>query len=720
MNKIFHFFRSIFKIKNKWITIIIPILILGLFFFLITKNNVHMETYDLERFERAKQTIRSPITIENELETERKIRETDQSVEDRYSISEEISEERLKYIEEIFDAISTIENETESPQQKIDAKLDDDEDLIADNAVTDLDKIEQLNEILSEEISESIDDTHLLKLLRMSSTDRMEAQKLLENAVAEVLSEGVRTENLQSAIGNVNQAIKFSDVPESNKEVLVAIAKFSIVENSFFDMEKTIEARKSAASNVEPSIIHAGDIIVTEGQVITNEIYEELKLAGLLDQERHVYPIVGLSLLILLIISVIAYEMDRLSRRQSLDGRTVISIVIISMIVVSLMKIVSFYTDHLNQLFYVVPVATGVLLVKQLVNERLAIVLAMLFSLLGGIIFNGNIPGSLNVEAGVFFLFSQLAAIIFLKNVKDRLSIVRAGIGMALTNLAIVAIFVLFSFEKYAFIDLFFISSYALVSALLSAVLTIGLLPFFETSLGILSDIKLLSLSSPNHPLLRKLLVEAPGTYHHSIMVANLSETACEAVGANGLLARVGAYYHDIGKTVRPHYFIENQIAIKNPHDLLDPKKSAKIIISHPYDGAKMLEKQRLPKEIIDIAKQHHGTTLLKYFYIKAKESDPTVKETDFRYPGPKPQTIEAAIISICDSVEAAVRSLKEPTETKIEEIVASIINDRLTDGQLEECPITLKQLKDIQAAICETLKGIFHSRIQYPEKEAK
>lgn len=720
MNKIFHFFRSILKIKNKWITIIIPILILGLFFFLITKNNVHMETYDLERFERAKQTIRSPITIENELETERKIRETDQSVEDRYSISEEISEERLKYIEEIFDAISTIENETESPQQKIDAKLDDDEDLIADNAVTDLDKIEQLNEILSEEISESIDDTHLLKLLRMSSTDRMEAQKLLENSVAEVLSEGVRTENLQSAIGNVNQAIKFSDVPESNKEVLVAIAKFSIVENSFFDMEKTIEARKSAASNVEPSIIHAGDIIVTEGQVITNEIYEELKLAGLLDQERHVYPIVGLSLLILLIISVIAYEMDRLSRRQSLDGRTVISIVIISMIVVSLMKIVSFYTDHLNQLFYVVPVATGVLLVKQLVNERLAIVLAMLFSLLGGIIFNGNIPGSLNVEAGVFFLFSQLAAIIFLKNVKDRLSIVRAGIGMALTNLAIVAIFVLLSFEKYAFIDLFFVSSYALVSAFLSAVLTIGLLPFFETSLGILSDIKLLSLSSPNHPLLRKLLVEAPGTYHHSIMVANLSETACEAVGANGLLARVGAYYHDIGKTVRPHYFIENQIAIKNPHDLLDPKKSAKIIISHPYDGAKMLEKQRLPKEIIDIAKQHHGTTLLKYFYIKAKESDPTVKETDFRYPGPKPQTIEAAIISICDSVEAAVRSLQEPTEAKIEEIVASIINDRLTDGQLEECPITLKQLKDIQAAICETLKGIFHSRIQYPEKEAK
>jgi len=719
-DKLYQLFRSVLRIKNKWMTIIIPVLILGVFFLLVTKNNVYMETYDIERFDRAKQTIRSPITIENEQETERKVRETVQAVEDRYSISEEITEERLKYIEEIFDAIATLESETEQPKKSDDVQIDGDKEILEQNAVTDLDKMDQLKQILTEEIIESIDDTYLLQLLRMDDEEREQGEKLLETSVKEVMVEGVRTENIQSALGNVNQAIKYSDFPEKKKEILTAIAKFAVVENSFFDMEKTMDARKSAASNVEPVVIRAGEVIVSEGQMITNEIYEELKLAGLLDQERHVYPIIGLSLLIILIVSVIAYEMNRLSDRKDLDGRKVISIVIISIIVVSLMKVVSFYTDHINQLFYIVPVATSVLLVKQLIHERLAIVLAMLYALLGGIIFNGNIPGTLNVEAGIYFLFSQLAAIIFLKNVKDRLSIVRSGIGMAVTNLSIVAVFVLLSIEKYMFMDLFFVSSYALVSALLSAVLTLGLLPFFETSLGILSDIKLLSLSSPNHPLLRKLLVEAPGTYHHSIMVANLSETACEAVGANGLLARVGAYYHDIGKTARPHYFIENQIAIKNPHDIIDPNKSAKIIISHPYDGAKMLQKHRLPKEIIDIAKQHHGTTLLKYFYIKAKEADNTVKELDFRYPGPKPQTIETAIISICDSVEAAVRSLKEPTEEKIEEIVASIINDRLKDGQLDECPITIKQLRDIQTAVCETLKGIFHSRIQYPEKEAK
>lgn len=235
-----------------------------------------------------------------------------------------------------------------------------------------------------------------------------------------------------------------------------------------------------------------------------------------------------------------------------------------------------------------------------------------------------------------------------------------------------------------------------------------------------LTDIKLLALSSPNHPLLKKILTEAPGTYHHSIMVANLSETACEAVGANGLLARVGAYYHDIGKTIKPHYFIENQLAAKNPHDLINPKQSANIIINHPYDGADMLVAYRMPKEIIDIAKQHHGTALLKYFFHKEKELNQFVQESDYRYPGPKPQSKEAAIISICDSVEAAVRSLKDPTEEKIEKIVSSIVSDRLMDGQLDESPLTIQELKKVHKTICATLKGIFHSRIQYPTKEAK
>src|SRR5690625_4429947 len=300
------------------------------------------------------------------------------------------------------------------------------------------------------------------------------------------------------------------------------------------------------------------------------------------------------------------------------------------------------------------------------------------------------------MEAGIYFLFFQIAAIVFLKNLKDRVSIIKTAFGMAIINMLTIIMFLLLSFIQYDLVQAIIHSSYGIVAAILSAVLTIGLLPFFETGLGILSDHKLLALANPNQPLLKKILTEAPGTYHHSIMVANLSETVCEAIGANGLLARVGSYYHDIGKTVKPHYFIENQVAIRNPHDFLEPTESAKIIINHVTDGVKMLKKHNLPREIIDLAMQHHGTSLVEYFYFKAKEKKEEVHEEDFRYPGPKPLTKEAGIISICDSVEAAVRSLREPSPEKIEEIVEAIIKNRLTDGKLEDNNVKMNEFQVI------------------------
>lgn len=264
--------------------------------------------------------------------------------------------------------------------------------------------------------------------------------------------------------------------------------------------------------------------------------------------------------------------------------------------------------------------------------------------------------------------------------------------------------------------------AFGLGSGLGSAVLTIGFLPLFEYVFGILSPLRLLDLSNPNRPLLRKLLIEAPGTYHHSIIVGNLSEAAAEAIGADGLLARVGAYYHDLGKTKRPQFFIENQIHRENPHDKISPNLSKTIILSHPRDGVELLKKHKIPEPIQDIAAQHHGTTLLKYFYHKAiKESDgTTILEEDYRYPGPKAQTKEAAIVGICDCVEAAVRSLQRPTPSRIENMVKKIIQERLEDGQFNECDLTLKELELIRKSICETLQGIFHSRIEYPDDAPK
>lgn len=232
---------------------------------------------------------------------------------------------------------------------------------------------------------------------------------------------------------------------------------------------------------------------------------------------------------------------------------------------------------------------------------------------------------------------------------------------------------------------------------------------------------KLVELSNPNHPLLRKLLTETPGTYHHSIMVGNLAETAAEAIGADGLLCRVGAYYHDIGKTKRPAYFIENQTNIENPHDKMDPELSKSIIVAHARDGVEMLKEYHIPKQIRDIAEQHHGTTLLQFFYHKAKKiaeaaGDPTsVDEQDYRYDGPLAQSKEVAIVGIADCVEAAVRSLRSPNMEQIDSMVRKIIKGRLDDGQFNDCDLTTKELDQIAKTLNETLLGIFHSRIEYP-----
>ncbi len=702
--------NKLWELGNTWGIIVLSASLLGLFFFFLTINNVFTQTYEIEKFSIASETIRSPITIENKQETERRIRESVQAVEDRYAISQEITEERINYIHEIFDAISTLEEEY-SVERK-------DEDIAV--PITEQEKVNRLKQILSEDITSSVSDQTLIQLLQVPKKDREKGRTFFLKAVEETLNEGVRTENLQTSLAQVKDNIKYSELSEDLKSPLSKLTEFAIVENSFFDVELTSEARKEAASNVNPVMIQAGEIIVREGQVITNDIYAKLELVGVLDQQANLFPIIGLVLLILLLCLVIAHEMRVLLLKGKLDQRKMMAIVFVSIIVASMMKVISLYTTTDNYLFYVTPISMGVLLVKLLIHERFSFIFASVMSILASVIFNGEIPGQLNIEAGIYCFISQIAAIILLKNTKDRSYFLKAGFGITIVNLTVITLFIFLSFEKYTYMDLLFQGAFGVVSAFLASVLTIGLLPFFETGLGILTDGKLLQLSNPNQPLLKKILTEAPGTYHHSIMVANLSETACEAIGANGLLARVGSYYHDIGKTVRPHYFIENQLSIQNPHDFIEPEESAKIIISHPYDGAEILMKEKMPKEIIDIAKQHHGTSLLKYFYFKAKETNQFVEEKDYRYPGPKPQTKEAAIICICDSVEAAVRSLKEPTEEKIEEIVSSIIKDRMTDGQLNECPLTLKELETIQETICNTLKGIFHSRIQYPTKEAK
>lgn len=263
----------------------------------------------------------------------------------------------------------------------------------------------------------------------------------------------------------------------------------------------------------------------------------------------------------------------------------------------------------------------------------------------------------------------------------------------------------------------------------IAGIVMTGLLPYLERWFDIQTDISLLELSDANHPLLKELVQRAPGTYNHSINVASMSEAAAEAIGANGLLCRVGAYFHDVGKLRKPEYFIENQAGGPNKHDDLVPTMSTLVIVAHVKDGIEIAKTHRLPQRIIDLIEQHHGTTLVEYFYNRAtkqleeaKQNDEEVvtqiDESDFRYPGPKPQTPEAAVMMLADTFESASRALREPAPARIESLVQEISKKKFDDGQFDECNITIQQLFTIQESLTKSLNAMYHARVKYPEQQ--
>jgi putative nucleotidyltransferase with HDIG domain len=261
---------------------------------------------------------------------------------------------------------------------------------------------------------------------------------------------------------------------------------------------------------------------------------------------------------------------------------------------------------------------------------------------------------------------------------------------------------------------------YGILNAVLSPILVMGFLPIFESLFNLTTDITLLELSDMNHPLLRRLAIEAPGTYHHSIVVGNLSEKAAEAIKANSLLARVGAYYHDIGKMEIAEYFVENQSGIRNKHEKLTPSMSALIIGSHVKKGVDLAHQFDLPDKVAYFIEEHHGTTLMSFFYAKAKETggESELHEDDFRYPGPRPNSRETAIVMLADSVEAASRTLEDPKPSRIRNMIKRIINDKFQAGELSHSELTMHDLGLIEDSFVNMLIGVFHARIDYPKTE--
>jgi cyclic-di-AMP phosphodiesterase PgpH len=683
--------------------------ILGFVLYVAMYSNVKPEKLDLELFTVAEQTVRSPITVEDKLSTERDRKQALQQVDDVFTINLELAQNRIDLIDSIFQSALEVNEEAEQLEQKIENPSVETPPL--------QERVKRLKDKLTENETRELSDQTFISLLQAPKTDLRIAKDLTITAINEEMRNEISAEKVEIAKKRVEEQLRYSSLSTGLKSAAIQLGRYAIIQNQFFNQEATEDRRQQAIEKVEPVRILQGQVIVEEGQLVNNEIYRQLQLVGLLDNEKSIQPFIGLTLIVVILLAGVYFYFYELRITPETRQSYLLLFSIIFVLAVIIMKIVSLFQQFdYAEIGYVYPVAMGALLIKILMDEKLSILYTIIIAICGSIIFNEGVAGTLNISVGIYILCSGIAGIMILSRQNHRSKILKAGLFVSVVNLVVLLALVFLQNGQYSGIDFGLYLLLALVSGISSAVLTIGLLPFFEASFGILSTMRLIELSNPNHPLLRKILTEAPGTYHHSVMVANLAEAACEAIGANGLLARVGCYYHDIGKTKRPQFFIENQMNIDNPHDRLPPQTSANIIIAHAIDGAEMLRKHKMPKEIVDIAEQHHGTSLLKFFYHKAKNNGIEVREEDYRYPGPRAQTKEVAIVGIADSVEAAVRSMSQPSAEQIEAIIRNIISDRLQDGQLNECDLTLRELDIVAHSLCETLKGIFHSRIEYPE----
>jgi putative nucleotidyltransferase with HDIG domain len=700
------------KLKNYKFLYVFLYAILAVILYVSLYSNIKPETIDIDLFTISPETIYAPTTVADKFETEVKQQEAYDSVEDQYVLKREISEKQVDLISSIFDTIIEVRKEDEVENKTLDS---------ATTTLSSDEMVDRLQDKLTPSINEKISKETFLPLVSTTDEELELAKDAVVTAVNNIMNKEIPIVQLTEAKEQVVEELQYAPLRKEVLQSATELARFAITPNYVFDLEATDEKRQQAIDGVKEVQIKQGQILVEADELINREAYRKLGLVGLLDDQQTFKPFIGLGLLILLILTGVVYYFEKKDVPFLKKNNSLLLYCIIFAITMLLMKIVSLFQKiDYTYIGYIAPVAMGAMLVKLLLNERLAILTSMIFAVCGSVIFNEGVTGSFNFSIGIYYLFGCLTAVLFLGEHNLRSKILQAGLFVSGMNVLVITAIMLIRNGGYSNIEIGSYFIMACVAGLVASVLTVGFMPFFETGFGILSTMKLIELSNPNHPLLRKILTETPGTYHHSVMVANLSESACEAIGANGLLARVGAYYHDVGKTKRPQYFIENQMNIENPHNKLSAQLSKNVILAHVTDGVELLKKNKMPKEFIDIAEQHHGTTLLKYFYHQAKESNDMIYEEEFRYPGPKPQTKEIAIISIADSVEAAVRSMSNPTPDKIEKLVRSIISGRLQDKQLNECDLTLKEIDIIAKSFCESLKGIFHSRIEYPELTKK
>ena len=543
----------------------------------------------------------------------------------------------------------------------------------------------------------------------LSATEREKLKDSVYDIADYVFQQGVTDETMSKALELARNEL--DDYNYSNNIYLLAEGVLTAVltPNLVLDTDAIEAARDYKAAQVEPVMILSGQKIVDEGEVITQDIYDVLEDLNLInvDYTSGIVPIAGaIGITAVMFITAVLYF---LSRRDELTKNTPQMLIIFTSYIISVLML--FITADFSE-YYFIPLYIFPTLISIMIGARVAVILNLFFCVCAAFIFNGSVDFMLYFIS----LGSFLAFMVRYTRRRSYIILVAAAAGAV-------------SFGAYIAVKLFVSggyngallrqSAYAAATAVVTVMLAVGSLPVWEAVFKIDTPYKLLEFTNPNNEVLKRLMIEAPGTYHHSLIVANLAETAAYDIMADGTLARAGAYYHDIGKLHNPQCFAENQNG-KNIHDHLPPEESAELIKEHVFYGMELAKKYKLPKVIRDFICQHHGTSLIKFFYYKAVKEYGEADEDFYRYPGPIPQNKESAIVMLADTAEAAVRSIisSGKGDDEVAEFIDKLIKDKLDDGQLNDCGLNLKELRQIRESFMKVFNGMYHDRIVYPDED--
>lgn len=632
-------------------------------------------------------TIYAPRDAEDSYATEQLREEEAQNVSEVYDYDPLVLEGALAEIDHFFDEVVAINEANDELERD--------------------DRIEKIQELLPGDLA---DDT--VASLLTDEENLRDLQERLNNTVSEVFEEGIRENEKEAARRRLTQEIALYPSSANQKRIAEELVKPLVEVNEFYNEEATEERREQAREEVEPVIILRNTLIVSEGEPVTEHQYSQLEDLGLIRGQRADYPAyVGLFLLLVVVFVLVGIYISIFAKEVFSSPRLLLLMGVVLLITLIFCVAANYFSG------YLIPVAIGVILLTVMFGYKLALIINLVLTLTVGLITGGDFSYMTVALTG------GLVSIYAVTRLSQRTDLARAGFFVAVTNAVVIISTYLFfgnvSLEYDSLINFSYSMMAGVGNGIFSSVVAIGFLPYLENYFGVTTPITLLELSNPNHPLLKEMLLKAPGTYYHSMMVSNLSESAAETVNADALLTRVGAYYHDIGKLKRPYFFSENQLSGDNPHSRLTPNLSSLVIGAHPKDGVDIGKKHRLPEPILDIVAQHHGNSMVSFFYQKALESGSReqISPDKFRYEGPKPQTKEAAIIMLADAVEAGVRSLNKPSSSRVETMVRRMIKDKLEDGQLDQSDLTLKELDQIAESFIYIMAGIYHQRIEYPEK---